>query len=453
MRRRVPFTNSSTNPEDILVHAGPGAGKTIGALLGFKKLKEEGHLNKFIILCHRNSIASQWREASLKLQLEVGNFEEIPMNEIANSENDGWIVTYQGATRSLELHKEKLNKISNKRLLAIADEAHHLGVNPEEPDEQIWGKVFLELTSSSTLRVGLTGTPFRADNLGFCSARKIQLHVNGELIEQIRPDLCVEPRELISVGDIRPLEFHFQDGWVEHNQQDQPNTEKSSISSETRETWRARNLRRAIKLSDKSSIGLQLLLRARKKLEQVRTSHDKAAGLVIAKDIEHAKIIAEVLKENGDSVELVHSLNKEANIRLKEFQKKDSKWLVSVDMCSEGFDAPRLRVLAYMTTVVTRSRFIQGITRIVRVNEERTSIESIPRDLSYVFAPADPLLLEYARNWSSEKPYLIKGNAHISNTENLFYNPGRITLPMQAISDGAGEIIKMRSLELPRIKA
>ena len=90
----------------------------------------------------------------------------------------------------------------------------------------------------------MTGTPFRADNLGFCAARRIRTIQNGELVEQIQPDLCVEPRELIAAGDVRPLEFHFQDGWVEHSQEGRPDRDVSPLSQEQRESWRTLERRR-----------------------------------------------------------------------------------------------------------------------------------------------------------------------------------------------------------------
>ena len=70
------------------------------------------------------------------------------------------------------------------------------------------------------------------------------------------------------------------------------------------------------------------------------------------------------------------------------------------------FDAPRLRVIAYLTTVVTKSRFLQGITRAVRMTPELAAQEPTPRHPSFVYAPADPLLMGYARTWSLAEPYV-----------------------------------------------
>lgn len=432
----------------MLIHAGPGAGKTLGALLAFQAMQAEGSVEHAVVFCHRTSILCQWKEASSRLgvHLELWNGANS-----ASSTADGWLVSYQGAGRQQLPLSEDLNRWSSDTLLAIADEAHHLGVDPEEPDGPVWGRTFLELSHRARLRLGLTGTPFRADNLAFCAARRVRVEEAGQFIEQIQPDLSVEPRELINAGDVRPLEFRFQDGWVEHGQEGIPDREVSPLSAEQRESWRARNLRRAIRLSDSSSIAQQLLLRARKKLENVRQRHPRAGGLVIARDIEHARSITRLLEEEGDRVDLVHSQDPEAAERLQGFQTGAADWLVSIDMCAEGFDASRLRVVAYLTTVVTRSRFVQGITRAVRMCGDRAALESVPREPSYVFAPADPLLMQYARSWSLSEPYRIAAPAPLGIDDDeisggAWRGP---TLPMEAVEDGAGAVIRMQTPQLP----
>ncbi|MCP4500834.1 MAG: DEAD/DEAH box helicase family protein, partial [Deltaproteobacteria bacterium] len=179
-------------------------------------MQQEGRLKCFLVMCHRTSILSQWRTAAERLGLRLEHWNESTPNiQSQNLQNaDGWLVTYQGAASQLVGLKQALEPWAGDQLLAIADEAHHLGVDPDEPDGPVWGRTFLELSSQARLRLGLTGTPFRADNLAFCAARRIRIQEGGQLVEQISPDLCVEPRELIAAGDVRPLEFRFQDGWV-----------------------------------------------------------------------------------------------------------------------------------------------------------------------------------------------------------------------------------------------
>ena len=159
--------------------------------------------------------------------------------------------------------------------------------------------------------------------------------------------------------------------------------------------------------------------------------------------------VARFLEEEGDRVELVHSQDSKASERLASFQASDANWLVSVDMCSEGFDASRLRVIAYLSTVVTRSRFIQSITRTVRMSKARSAIESVPRQPSYVFAPADPLLMKYAKGWTTTQPYLVEATElETSSKTSSFLSKGPV-LPMQALNARASSIIKINAAELP----
>jgi superfamily II DNA or RNA helicase len=476
MRRRL--VRAGPQGEDVLVHAGPGAGKTLGALLGFQRLQAEGRLSHFLVFCHRQSIASQWRSSAARLGLELRelDFEASAADEGAvarqggggvegvSAGGGGWsrmvpgqglLISYQSAARHRLRLERELAGLPAGKVLAIADEVHHLGLDPDDPEATAWSHAFGRLSRNCVLRLGLSGTPFRADNLGFSASRRISRRQDGVIVEEIAPDLSVEPRQLIDQGDVRPLEFRFQDGWVDHGQASADGVpaatelERSPLSAEHRESWRARNLRRAIRLGDPSSIALRVLLQARRKLETLRAAdHPEAGGLVIARDIAHARGLTGLLEEQGDQVLLVHSQDPEAAQRLADFRAGGADWLVSIDMCAEGFDAPRVRVVAYLTTVVTRSRFVQAITRAVRVDGQRAEQETIPRHPSYVYAPADPLLVSYARTWSVAEPYLIQQKP--GQEEPAAAAGGRAPgLPLEALRDEAGEVIRLRGPQLP----
>ena len=457
---RARLLQPQANGHDVLVHAGPGAGKTLGALFSVQRLRQEGHLRRAVVFCHRTSIARQWQAAAERLGLRLREWD--PESGHEECDASGLLLSYQSAAR----HRQRLaleleHELRGEPWLAIADEVHHLGLDPLEPDATAWGHAFSCLSSTASLRLGLTGTPFRADNLAFCAARRIRVEEHGEISERIVPDLSVEPRQLILAGDVRPLEFHFQDGWVEHGRagradgspqphpSPRPETlETSPLSAEVRESWRARNLRRAIRIGDGSAIAERLLLQARLKLERIRHEHPGAGGLVIARNIAHAGRVSALLREQGDRVVLAHSGDPEAAGRLAAFRGGDGDWLVSIDMCAEGFDAPRLRVVVYLTTVVSRSRFVQGITRAVRMDEERAGLEAIPRRPSAVFAPADPLLIGHARSWSTSEPYLIRCQPEEPDAA-LASGSSAGRLPLQALADDAGDLIRLGGPRLP----
>ena len=68
---RARLLNHQPGGHDVLIHAGPGAGKTLGALLSFLTLQREGRLDRFLIFCHRSSIARQWLSAAERLNLRL----------------------------------------------------------------------------------------------------------------------------------------------------------------------------------------------------------------------------------------------------------------------------------------------------------------------------------------------------------------------------------------------
>ncbi len=443
---RARLIRPEPSGHDVLVHAGPGAGKTLGALLSFQALRREHRLDRFLVFCHRTSIAEQWQQAAARLGLRL-----LAWDHPSAADRDSWDglqISYQSAGRQRWRLQHELPTLGLGRWLAIADEVHHLGLDPDDPEAVGWGPAFSDLTVAAELRLGLTGTPFRADNLAFCAARRLRLRDGDGFLEQIAPDLCVEPRQLIAAGDVRPLEFRFQDGWVDHGRRQQPEElEPSPLSAEARESWRARNLRRAIQLGDASGIAQRLLLQAQQRLDRVRAQHPEAAGLVVARDIAHARRISTFLEEQGHRVLLVHSLEPDAPAGLAAFRQGTADWLVSIDMCAEGFDAPRVRVVAYLTTVVTRSRFVQAITRAVRVDAGRAALEAVPRQPSYVYAVADPLLIAHARGWSLSEPYLLRPRAVVDPcAPGVGGNPAR---PLEALGERAGEVIRVTGPELP----
>ena len=126
LRRRLDQLSSGSptaDLSDILVFAGPGAGKTLGALLGFSSMRREGHLDQFVVFCHRTSILEQWKQAAAGLGLCL---KEWPCTDAAAKAADGLEVTYQGAGRQLKPLQQQLGQLQADRCMAIADEAHHL---------------------------------------------------------------------------------------------------------------------------------------------------------------------------------------------------------------------------------------------------------------------------------------------------------------------------------------
>jgi hypothetical protein len=83
---------------------------------------------------------------------------------------------------------------------------------------------------------------------------------------------------------------------------------------------------------------------------------------------------------------------------------------------------------------------------------DRSGQETIPRRPSYVFAPADPLLIGYARGWTVSEPYVIRPRP-TQTSPGAACSPGSDQgLPLQALADDAGRLISVHGPELPSFR-
>jgi hypothetical protein len=72
----------------------------------------------------------------------------------------------------------------------------------------------------------------------------------------------------------------------------------------------------------------------------------------------------------------------------------------------------------------------------------------VPREASFVFAPADPLLIQYARSWSLSEPYLIRSKPVAPLSDAAGFARGN-QLPLEAVDERLGEVIRMGGPQLP----
>ena len=114
-------------------------------------MKKEKKLRHFLVFCHRSSILNQWIESSKRIGLNVESWDPEENNIKSFHDLDGLAVTYQSASKKLNQLLFELEGWNSEEVLTIADEAHHLGLNPEEAEGPIWGKVFLSLTLNQCL--------------------------------------------------------------------------------------------------------------------------------------------------------------------------------------------------------------------------------------------------------------------------------------------------------------
>ena len=147
-----------------------------------------------------------------------------------------------------------------------------------------------------------------------------------------------------------------------------------------------------------STSARDLITQAHIKLMEVRETDPTAGGLVVCENQKAAEEFARVLAEvTGEEPELVisdHPTNKDddPNEKIARFRKSDQKWIVTVKMVSEGVDIKRLRVLAYLSNVLSELFLSQVVGRVTRWRDDLGAADQT----AYAFIMAYPPLEDLA---------------------------------------------------------
>lgn len=296
----------------------------------------------------------------------------------------GQVVTYQGLQHQ---YTELAQLIKNYRVLIVSDEIHHCAYGANSMANQ-WGQIIGSLTSlGNPLTLSLSGTPWRSNGTKIALQNYIgepeELHTDFiyGLGDAVSDKVCRKPTLILL--DNHAIKVREQG--KTHNYQNIQNAIESG------------KLKYNDLLLQKASLN-QLILHAQKQLREVKETTPTAAGLVVASSVAQAKRITEILsKKYRQKVVLVSYEQTNAHEKIREFQNSENDWIVSVGMVSEGTDIPRLQVCAYLSNVKTEIYFRQVLGRILRINQS-------PDEPCYLFAFAEPRLLEFSQRISDDLP-------------------------------------------------
>jgi superfamily II DNA or RNA helicase len=364
----------------FLMSAAPGAGKTIPSLVFARRLLDAGVVRRVAVVCPTTPLTRQWAEAAAQVGLQL-----VPdADELRSPAGfDGVAVTYARVACSAARWASQCGE----RTLVIADEAHHLG------EELAWGEAFARAFATTPRWLLLSGTPFRSDQTPIPGVR----YENGVAC----PDVSYSYADAVRDGVCRPVAFIPYDGTLSWQSGD--DVIESSFDTVLSGREASRRYRTAI--STELADGLPRILRAaHERLEQVRAGgHGDAGGLVVAADGEHARRVAAALRDvTGSAPTIVLHSEARAADKLRAFRHSRERWIVAVNMVSEGVDIPRLRVGVYATAAKTPLIFRQIVGRFVRTLAGR------PVDRSYLFLPADRLLREHASEVEEELRHVLR---------------------------------------------
>jgi superfamily II DNA or RNA helicase len=365
----------------FLLSAAPGAGKTRPALVLAASLLERRLIDRVVVVCPTTPLTRQWAEAAtaLGIQLEPDAAELRPTRDF-----HGVAVTYARVGMAAAAYRRQCTP----RTLIVADEAHHLG------EELSWGQAFNTAFEPSERWLLLSGTPFRSDQSPIPGVRYDD---DGVAVA----DFTYSYAEAIRDRICRPVTFVAYDGTLRWQSGD--DVLEASFDEVLSGREASRRYRTAI--STELPDGLPRILReAHERLLAVRESgHADAGGLVVAADGTHARAIAALLADvTGEKPTVVLHTEARAAQKLARFRESRQRWIVAVNMVSEGVDIPRLRVGVYATAAKTPLIFRQIVGRFVRTSGAATD------ERSWVFLPGDPILRGLAGAVEEELRHVLR---------------------------------------------
>lgn len=340
----------------FLVSAPPGAGKTRAALACASTMFASGAIDRLIVVSPGRQTAGQWaKNMADPARLDVGDGTAIPASSTATSIRKGRPVptgvsiTYAGLTTHAATLATGINPDTT---LVILDEVHHMA----DDADSTWGEDAKTAFADVRYKMVLSGTPVRTDKAvipfldyvarggKYVAEADVEYGMGDALADKVlRPLACEGLASQVDVDGL-PTALDTLNGVRESH----------GVASTVRNP---RWLRPAITL-------------ASTRLEGIRTMHHpRAAALVVCADTTHADQVAQQIQamDIGEVV-VVDSTRPGSRAALAKFQNGSARWLVSVQMVSEGVDIPRLAVCLYATVQKTELVFRQIAGRIMRTD-------------------------------------------------------------------------------------
>lgn len=389
---------NESNQRVFVVEAVPGAGKTnVGLRIGHSNLNTD-RARRVVVVTYTQHLQRQWVDEAHKAGISLDNTWVARDGQEA-SDIHGPAVTYHslgmrenGVFKNAERHAQLCREIPT---FVILDEVHHAG------KEQAWG-IGLERAFEHAVGIlPLTGTCFRRGNnrIPFVpyewNGKEYQskAHFRYTYAQALADDVC------------RPIFFPTYDcegNWLSGEQIKAGRLTGDMSEKDSRELLR-------VALDPDGPMATAVMKKADQHLTEIRREHPNAAGSITvmgdpnyASTLKPAMKIAKRLKEiSGEEPVLVLSDLPESSQKIGRFRNGTGRWIVAVNMISEGVDIPRLRVGCYLTNVLSELYFRQVVGRYIRY------IQGLEEQAAFLYIPAHPILMDYAEKINQERIHSV----------------------------------------------
>lgn len=377
--------------ENFLVTATPGAGKTTFALQAATHML--ARTRGILIVVPSSNLRTQWTRAATAFGLHLDDTFSADAGTLARDYH-GTVVTYQAVMFNPAIFRRLAH-----RAFVILDEIHHAG------DNRSWGDTLRQACDPASRRLLLSGTPFRSDSnpIPYVTYQR-----DADGVERSQADYSYGYGDGVKDSVVRPIAFPAFDG--EGTWSDAGTIVKGKLSNDDE-----REAKRALKAALEPGgdwIG-SVLRAADEELTRQREHTPDAGGLVVADNQGHAQEYAQILRAITEEAPAVAiSDEPDAAAVIRRYTEARSRWIIAVQMVSEGVDIPRLGVGVYASRTTTALFFRQVAGRFVRTRGDDDET------CAALFVPSITALLNNAAQMEVELDHALAEAAEQQERDN-----------------------------------
>lgn len=373
----VDHFSSGAGPQNVLVTACPGAGKSALPVIAAAKLIGQGMADRIVWLVPRVSLVDQGLDAFLKDWIK----ELIPHDlEVAAGDNNaalnldrnssGVVVTYNSVAAQPDLWRDYF---ARHRTILILDECHHVY------EGSTWKAKVDALWDRAVFRVLMTGTPQRhgGEPLAYVPYRYRDTQ-NLEISES-SPDwkfVKYGMETALHERSIVPLFVLTRDATAKYEDARGTLFECDDIGDN----------RRALQTALRTEFAEQLCSEAAHDFQQFKQRNGRGGLIVVCLDAsQEPKRMKQILADYGLRVGVATSKQEGAARTIRKFKDGQLDAIVTCMMAYEGLDVPHATHLACLTHIRSHSFIRQMLARIWRVDpsvpyEQQRALAYAPRD-------------------------------------------------------------------------
>lgn len=343
----------------FLLEACPGAGKTIFSGLVAREMLDDGTVDFALIVVPTTALKGDkeagflgdWHKTGVQITTTLKTKAGPPPKGY-----QGAVVTY-AQLPNLAGYIETWRSLG-VRILVVFDEVHHAC------DENTWGVAADRVGEASEFVLAMSGTPFRGDGRRIAF---VQYDDNQVAI----PHAKYTYRRAVADRVCREVFFAHDNGVADYVIEEDRHSVRIS-DAESGEVGRVA----AVVFHQESDFLKAVIQKADAKLDEYEAEGRgyRPGGIVICRpgaddnDDRHLHQVAKTVRRvTGESPVVITHDDPEANLKIEQFRKGETRWLCSVRKVSEGVDIKRLRVQVLASVPGTELLFRQLVGRVVRV--------------------------------------------------------------------------------------